>query len=58
MQQVTDAEVNRLTAEYDDAYEVTEPLRKGGCKRQSLLEAAKIEVGLRRFLEETGSHVR
>jgi len=56
MQQVTDAEVNRLTAEYDDAYEVTEPLRKGGCKRQSLLEAAKIEVGLRRFLEETGSH--
>ena len=56
MQQVTDAEVNRLTAEYDDAYEVAEPLRKGGCKRQSLLEAAKIEVGLRRFLEETGSH--
>ena len=56
IQQATDAEVNQLIAEYDDAYEVAEPLRKGGCKRESLLEAAKIEIGLRRFLEETGSH--
>jgi L-arabinose isomerase len=56
IQQATDAEVNQLIAEYDDAYEVVEPLRKGGCKRESLLEAAKIEIGLRRFLEETGSH--
>jgi L-arabinose isomerase len=56
MEQATDAEVNQVTAEYDDAYKVAEPLRKGGCKRQSLLEAAKIEIGLRRFLEQTGSH--
>ena len=55
-QQVTEGEVNKLTADYDDAYTVAESLRKGGSKRQSLLEAAKIEIGLRRFLQETGSH--
>jgi L-arabinose isomerase len=56
VQQVTDAEVNKLTAAYDEAYAVAEPLRKGGCKRKSLCEAARIELGLRSFLEETGSH--
>ena len=56
VQQVTDAEVNKLTAAYDDAYSVAEPLRKGGCKRKSMCEAARIELGLRYFLEETGSH--
>ena len=56
VQQATDAEVNDIMAQYDDAYTIAEPLRKGGCKRQSLVEAARIEIGLRRFLEETGSH--
>jgi L-arabinose isomerase len=35
---------------------VAEPLRKGGAKRHSMCEAARIELGLRQFLEETGSH--
>jgi L-arabinose isomerase len=56
VQLVKDAEVNQLAAEYDDSYEVAESLRKGGSHRQSLLEAARIETGLRHFLEETGSH--
>ena len=56
VQQATDAEVHDLMAQYDGAYTIAEPLRKGGCKRQSLVEAARIEIGLRRFLEETGSH--
>ncbi len=56
VQQVTDAEVNQLTAHYDEAYAVAEPLRKGGSRRQSLSDAARIELGLRHFLEETGSH--
>jgi L-arabinose isomerase len=56
IQQVTDAEVNELTADYDDAYAVAESLRKGGCKRRSLLEAAQIEIGLRHFLRETDSN--
>jgi len=55
LQQVTDAEVNQLVAEYDDVYAVAEPLRKGGSKRQSLCDAARIELALRHFLEETGS---
>jgi L-arabinose isomerase len=56
IQQVTDAEVNKLTAVYDETYTVAEPLRKGGCRRKSMGEAARIELGLRNFLEETGSH--
>jgi L-arabinose isomerase len=55
VQQVTDAEVDKLTADYDEAYAVAEPLRKGGRKRQSLREAARIELGLQNFLEETGA---
>jgi L-arabinose isomerase len=53
---VTDAEVKRVAAEYDKAYTVAKPLRKGGSQHRSLLDAAKIEIGLRHFLEETGSH--
>jgi L-arabinose isomerase len=55
VQQITEAEVDKLTADYDEAYAVAEPLRQGGCKRQSLREAARIELGLQNFLEETGA---
>jgi L-arabinose isomerase len=54
--QVTDAEVEKLTADYDEAYAVAEPLRAGGSRRQAMREAARIELGLRRFLEESGSN--
>jgi L-arabinose isomerase len=56
VQQVTDAEVEKLIGEYDEAYAVSEPLRKGGSRRKSLSDAARIELGLRNFLEESGSH--
>ena len=56
IQRVTDAEVKKLTAEYDVAYMVAEPLRENGMRRSSLYDAAKIELGLRRFLDETGSN--
>src|SRR6059058_3602248 len=56
VQQVTDAEVNELVALYEDTYAVSEPLRKGGCKRQSLSDAARVEIGLRHFLETTASN--
>jgi len=49
--QVTDAETDRLTAEYDERYAVTEPLRHGGAQRQALREAAKIELGMKAFLQ-------
>jgi L-arabinose isomerase len=53
---VADAEVKHLAADYDQAYTVAEPLREAGCKHRALLDAAKIEMGLRHFLSETGSH--
>lgn len=55
VQQVTDAEIEQLTAEYDETYAVAESLRPGGSRRQSMHDAARIELGLRDFLEETGS---
>ena len=48
--QVTDAEVDRLVAEYDQRYRVAKTLQPGGEQRKSLREAARIELGMRAFL--------
>lgn len=53
--EVKDAEAEELTAEYDETYAVAESLRPNGSRRRMLHEAARIELGLRHFLEETGS---
>jgi L-arabinose isomerase len=52
--QVTDAEVDRLVSEYEDKYVLAETLKKGGSQRQALRTAAKIELGMRAFLEQGG----
>ncbi|MGZ5219191.1 MAG: L-arabinose isomerase [Chitinophagaceae bacterium] len=49
--EVTDASVDDLVKEYEGKYNVAASLRKGGDKHLSLREAAKIEIGLRNFLE-------
>lgn len=49
--QISDAEVDRLTAEYEDRYAVMDTLRKGGSQYSSLRDAAKIELGMKSFLE-------
>jgi L-arabinose isomerase len=49
--QVTDAQIDKLVAEYDEQYSVDKPLRRGGDQRRALREAAKIELGMRAFLE-------
>jgi L-arabinose isomerase len=46
----TDREIDRLMAEYENAYTVTPKLRKTGAKWQSLRDAARIELGMRAFL--------
>jgi L-arabinose isomerase len=51
---VTDADINRLVAEYEDSYTLAEALRSDGEQRRSLLEAARIELGMRAFLENGG----
>jgi L-arabinose isomerase len=50
--QVTDAEIDRLVAEYADCYTLMDTLLKGGRQHGSLREAAKIELGMRAFLQE------
>ena len=54
VEQVSDAEVDALVAEYDDLYDVVPELRADGDRRQSLRDGAAIELGLRSFLEEGG----
>jgi L-arabinose isomerase len=54
--QVSGEEVNRLTAEYGDCYQVAASLRPGGSHHESLREAARVELGLRSFLKETGAY--
>jgi L-arabinose isomerase len=49
---IIDSEVDRLVAEYDDSYIVAKELSQSGSQRQALREAARIELGLRAFLEE------
>jgi L-arabinose isomerase len=51
---VSEAEVEKLTEEYDDAYAVVPSLRKGGEMRVALADAARIELGLRSFLDDGG----
>jgi len=46
--------VDALIAEYLDAYEVAADLRPGGARHQLVRDAAEVEVGMRRFLEEGG----
>jgi L-arabinose isomerase len=53
---VSDAEIDRLVAEYDERYVMAESLRGGGERRAALREAAAIELGMRAFLESGGFH--
>jgi L-arabinose isomerase len=51
---ITDASIDKLTKEYDEAYLLDTPLRPDGARRGALREAARIELALRAFLEEGG----
>ena len=51
---VSDAAIDHLVAEYDETYHLVAELRKGGAARASLREAARIEIGMRLFLENGG----
>jgi L-arabinose isomerase len=54
IQEVSDDEIAVLTNEYESAYAVTASLRKGGEKSYALREAARIEIGLKNFLQDGG----
>ena len=52
--QTTDAQIDRLVAEYADTYTLMASLLPGGNKHRSLRDAAKIEIGMRAFLQDGG----
>ena len=54
VQEVADAEVDALAREYEDRYDLVPELREGGARRASLRDAARIEAGLRSFLDAGG----
>ena len=56
IREVKDKEVESLIGEYEGAYEFAAPLRANGKQQASLLEAGRIELGLRRFLSDGGFH--
>ncbi|WP_136689493.1 L-arabinose isomerase [Halorhabdus amylolytica] len=49
---VSTAEIDDLVATYEDEYELAPELAEDGEKRDSLREAARIELGIRAFLED------
>jgi L-arabinose isomerase len=51
---VADADIEKLLVEYNDTYTVGKSLQKGGEFHGSLRTAAKIELGMRTFLQQGG----
>ncbi|AYL99022.1 L-arabinose isomerase [Mucilaginibacter celer] len=51
---ISDAEVKTLTDEYEATYTMADDLKQGGARYQSVYDAAKIEIGLRKFLQDGG----
>jgi L-arabinose isomerase len=54
LDQVSDASIQKLMEEYNDLYALADVMKSGGAKRSSLEEAARIELGIRAFLEDGG----
>ena len=52
--QVSDQAIAKLIAEYENTYQLMPSLGKDAAMRSSLVEAARIELGLKTFLEEGG----
>jgi L-arabinose isomerase len=51
----SDGEVDTLVSEYEELYDVVPELRRGGERHDSLRYGARIELGLRSFLDGGGS---
>jgi len=50
--EISDAETDKLIGEYEDKYAVVDSLRKGGAHYSSMQAAARIELGLAAFLKD------
>jgi len=54
IEKVTEAQIDEQIAAYGRQYNIVPSLQTGGAQHQSLREAAKIEIGLRKFLQDGG----
>lgn len=52
IENVSQSQIDALLEEYEKSYTLSSALQKNGAQRNSLVEAAKIELGLRSFLDE------
>jgi L-arabinose isomerase len=52
IKEVRDADTNKLCNEYNEQYRLVDGLKKGADQHASLREAAKIEIGLKYFLQQ------
>lgn len=50
--EVSEGDIDKLYNVYNEQYTLSDSLKKGGEKHASLREAAKIEIGLKNFLEQ------
>ena len=50
--QVADADVDKLADEYESVYNLAKTLHKGGEQHAALRDAARIELGMKYFLED------
>ena len=54
MEGITDQQIAELLAEYETSYDLMAKLKKGGEKRDALVDAARQELGIEAFLTEGG----
>ncbi|NDJ58954.1 L-arabinose isomerase [Enterobacteriaceae bacterium 4M9] len=53
---VSQGDINALVDEYESSYRLTAAAQVGGDKRQNVIDAARIELGMKRFLQDGGFH--
>jgi len=51
---IGDAVINELIDEYEATYTLADDLKKSGARHSSVFEAARIELGMRKFLKDGG----
>lgn len=53
---ISDGDISAPVDEYESSYRLTPAAQVHGEKRQNVLDAARIELGMKRFLEQGGFH--
>lgn len=54
--EISHNDINTLVEEYEASYILTDAVKSGGAKRENLLDAARLELGIERFLQQGGFH--